>query len=199
MVLQRSHQIASSPRPGQEPATRRSRVDRGSRAATRSADQRDQPPSATPVIMSGERERRTNSAAPDGAATPTSKSKASRDNVPSGATHNECSRVLPAGYTPADKALASQTRHPCRLIPGCAMRRRSGFRVINPSTVRPSVWRLPQPIGRLLLLTHPSELQLPGVDLLPDQSKANSLPLSAAPGTTDKHVDVGHAPPSLPA
>ena len=146
------------------------------------------------------RERRTDSAAPDGAATPASKSEASRDKVRSGAAHDECSPVLRAGCAPADKALASQTRHPCRLIPpGCATCRRSGFRVVNPSTVRPSVWRLLQPIRRLLLLTHPSDLQLPGVDLLPHQSTANSLPLRAAPGTTDKHVDVGHAPPSLPA
>jgi hypothetical protein len=93
-----------------------------------------------------------------------------------------------------------QARHPCRLIaPGCATCRRSGFRVINPPTVRPSFWRLPQPIRRLLLLAHPSDLQVPDVDLLPHQSEANSLPLRVAPGTTDEHVDVGHAPPSLPS
>jgi hypothetical protein len=92
-----------------------------------------------------------------------------------------------------------QARPPCRLIgPGCATCRRSGFRVIYPHTVRPSFWRLPQPIRRLLLLTHPRDLQLPDVDLLAHQSEANSLTLRVAPGTTDEHVDVGHAPPSLP-
>jgi hypothetical protein len=87
---------------------------------------------------------RTKSAAPDGAATPASKSEASRDKVRSGATHDECSPVLRVGCTPAGTPLASQTRHPCRLIPpGCATCRRSGFGVINPSTVRPRLWRLP--------------------------------------------------------
>jgi hypothetical protein len=89
-------------------------------------------------------------------------------------------------------------RHPCLIAPGCATCRRSGFRVINPHTVRPSFWRLPQPIRRLLLLTHPRDLQFPEVDLLAHQSEANSLTLRIAPGTTDEHVDVGHAPPSLP-
>ena len=72
----------------------------------------------------------------------------------------------------------------------CAMPRRS-LRVIDPSTIRPG--RLPQPIRRLLLLTHPRNLEPPGLDLLPHQGEANSFPLDAAPGTADEHVDVGHA------
>ncbi len=92
-----------------------------------------------------------------------------------------------------------RARHHCRLIaPGYATCRRLRFRVINPQ-VHPSFWRLQQPIRRLLLLAHPSDLELPGVDLLPHQGEANSLPLRVAPGRTDEHVDVGHAPPSLPS
>ena len=92
-----------------------------------------------------------------------------------------------------------RTRYHCRLIAtGYATCRRLRFRVINPQ-VRPSFWRLQQPIRRLLLLAHPSDLELPGVDLLPQQGEANSLPLRVAPGRTDEHVDVGHAPPSLPS
>ena len=197
-----------------------------------------------PVISLRSRSPRT-SAAPDGAATTASESEASRDNVRSGGTHDECSPALRAGCAPAGKVLASlghfpregllkrgtvggralgpngptsgqqrtggtagshprrssgcQARHPCRLIaPGCATCRRLGFRVINPPRGL-NFRRLPQPIRRLLLLAHPSDLELPGVDLLAHQSEANSLPLRVALGTTDEHVDVGHAPPSLPS
>ena len=151
------------------------------------------------MISLRSRSPRLTSAAPDGAATTASEPEASRNNVHSGGTHDECSPALRAGCAPAGKVLASQARHPCRLIaPGCATCRRLGFRVINPPR-GPNVRRLPQPIRRLLLLTHPSDLELPGVDLLPHQSEANSLPLRVAPGTTDEHVDVGHAPPSLPS
>ena len=62
---------------------------------------------------------------------------------------------------------------------------------------RPSFWRLLQPIRRLLLLAHPSDLELPGLDLLPHPGEANSLPLRVAPGKTDEHVDVSHAAPSV--
>ena len=73
---------------------------------------------------------------------------------------------------------------------GCAMPRRS-FRVVDPSTIRPG--RLPHPIRRLLLLTHPGNLEPPGLDLLAHQGEANGFPLGVARGTTDEHVDVGHA------
>jgi hypothetical protein len=92
-----------------------------------------------------------------------------------------------------------RARHHFRLIaPGYATCRRLRFGVINPR-VRRSFWRLQQPIRRLLLLAHPSDLELAGVDLLPHQGEANSLPLRVAPGRTDEYVDVGHAPPSLPS
>lgn len=77
------------------------------------------------------------------------------------------------------------------IAPGYATCPRSRFRVINPQIHR-SLWRLQQPIRRLLLLAHPCDLELPGVDLLPHQGEANSLPLRVAPGRTDEHVDVGH-------
>ena len=82
--------------------------------------------------------------------------------------------------------------------PGYAKCRRSRFRVKTPQ-VRPSFLRLPRPIRRLLLVAHPSGLELPVGDLLPHQGQAKSLALRAVPGTTDEHVDVGHASPSLPS
>ena len=118
-----------------------------------------------------------------------------RHRTARGAGSSEPDRV--AGSHPP-RSSGCRARHPCGLIaPGYATCRRSRFRVKTPQ-VRPSCLRLPQPIRRLLLLAHPSGLELPVGDLLPHQGQAKSLALRAAPGTTDEHVDVGHAPPSLP-
>ena len=93
-----------------------------------------------------------------------------------GAGSSEPDRI--AGSHPP-RSSGCWAQHHCGLIaPGYATCRRSRFRVINPQ-VRPSFWRLPQPIRRLLLLAHPSDLELPGVDLLPHQGQANSLALRA--------------------
>ena len=64
------------------------------------------------MISSGRARTQGNSAAPDGAATTASESKASRDNVRSGGTHDECAPALRVGCAPAGKVLASLGHFP---------------------------------------------------------------------------------------